>query len=189
MSENETQEQSTQVQPEETKASTDTQKDVSLAAGLEKAVGGSDAAGPEAARTKETTITKRIRKKGDLFTGRRKNSTARVKVVDGSGKFLVNKKPIDEYFGREFLRHVAMRPLVVLEKTQNYDVYVNVTGGGNTGQAGAISLGLARCLDVIEPQSHKTLRKEGLLTRDPRMVERKKYGLHKARRASQFSKR
>lgn len=131
----------------------------------------------------------RERKKDDFYTGRRKTSIAQVKVVKGSGKVIINKKPIEEFFGREFFRTTALRPLGVIENKDQYDIIARVRGGGNTGQAGAISLGLARALEANEPAIHKQLRDNGLLTRDSRMVERKKYGLHKARRATQFSKR
>lgn len=134
-------------------------------------------------------IAVRDRKKDDFFTGRRKTSVAQVKIIKGSGKVLINKKPIEEFFGREAFRFIALRPVSLLEKPETYDVIARVSGGGNSGQAGAISLGLARALQTNEPQLHQTLREKGLLTRDSRMVERKKYGLHKARRATQFSKR
>ncbi|RME93177.1 MAG: 30S ribosomal protein S9 [Candidatus Hydrogenedentota bacterium] len=132
---------------------------------------------------------KRNRKPEDLFTGRRKTSVARVKVVKGSGKFIVNKRSLEEYFPRKAWQVIAKSPLVVTGKEAEFDVTVNVYGGGPTGQAGAIRLGVARALEAHDPNLHSTLRKNGMLTRDPRMVERKKYGLHKARRAPQFSKR
>lgn len=133
--------------------------------------------------------TKRERKLGDLFTGRRKNSIARVKLIKGSGKIIINKKPIDDYFGRKYYHNIVKEPLQILEIQNEYDVFVNVKGGGITGQAEAIQLGIARCLDTVSEKYHTPLRKAGLLTRDPRTVERKKFGLHKARRATQFSKR
>lgn len=133
--------------------------------------------------------TKRERKIGDLFTGRRKNSIARVKLSNGTGKVTINKKPMEEFFGRKYYHTVVKEPLKVLNLENEYDISVNVKGGGVTGQAEAIQLGVARCLDSISENYHTPLRKAGLLTRDPRMVERKKFGLHKARRATQFSKR
>lgn len=137
----------------------------------------------------ESKQPKRVRKLGDLFTGRRKTSIARVKLVKGSGKITVNSKPIEVYFPRADLRMLVTKPLLVTENVSNYDVSVNVSGGGISGQAGAVSLGIARALDAIDNSVHPALRSAHLLTRDSRAVERKKYGLHKARRASQFSKR
>lgn len=132
---------------------------------------------------------KRTRKLGDFFTGRRKTAIARVKLSNGSGKIIINKKPLEQFFGRKYLHHVVKKPFIVTETTGNYDVLVNVKGGGTSAQAEAISLGIARCLDTVDDSFHKKLRENRLLTRDPRMVERKKFGLHKARRATQFSKR
>ncbi len=132
---------------------------------------------------------KRERKLGDLFTGRRKRAIARVKLVNGSGKYMVNKKEVDVYFGRKTLAHMTKQPLVTTGNEGNYDVHANVRGGGPSSQAEAIRLAVARCLQVVDEKSHKKLREAGFLTRDSRMVERKKYGLHKARRAPQFSKR
>ncbi len=140
----------------------------------------------------ETIIQqKRERKPGDLFTGRRKTSVARVKLIKGSGKITVNKKPVSEYFGRSDHQDLVTEPFRILsiQWENEYDVIASVRGGGITGQAEAVRLGLSRCLDVVAENYHVPLRKAGLLTRDPRMVERKKFGLHKARRASQFSKR
>lgn len=139
----------------------------------------------------ETTTgeQRRVRKLGDFFTGRRKTAIARVKITRGSGKITVNKKELENYFGRQDHHNIVKKPLIITENTEAYDILVNVSGGGESAQAGAISLGIARAIDAIQPEKHKTLRQEGLLTRDPRMVERKKYGLHKARRATQFSKR
>jgi len=132
---------------------------------------------------------KRVRKLGDLFTGRRKRSIARVKLVKGTGKITINKVDMEKFFPRKMWQQKVLQPLVLLNKNNEYDVSVNVKGGGNTGQAEAVRLGIARCLDVVEPNSHKSLRQAGFLTRDPRKVERKKYGLRKARRGVQFSKR
>ena len=122
-------------------------------------------------------------------TGRRKSSTARVFMRSGSGKIIVNGRPVDEFFGRETSRMIVRQPLVVSDMSDKFDFTVTVEGGGITGQAGAIRLGIARALveynDMLKPE----LRKAGLMTRDAREVERKKVGLHKARRATQFSKR
>ena len=122
-------------------------------------------------------------------TGRRKSSVARVYLVPGTGKITVNKRDIDEYFGLETLKGIVRQPLTVTETADKFDVLVNVKGGGYTGQAGAIRHGIARALLEADPEFRPALKKAGYLTRDPRMKERKKYGLKKARRAPQFSKR
>ena len=122
-------------------------------------------------------------------TGRRKKSIARVYLVSGKGEITINKRPIDEYFGLETLKMIAKQPLVATQTEGKYDVLVNVKGGGSTGQAGAIRHGLARALCQADADFRPILKKEGFLTRDPRMKERKKYGLKKARKAPQFSKR
>ncbi len=122
-------------------------------------------------------------------TGRRKTSTARVRIKAGTGKFEINGKPSNEFFVTPDSRRQAELPLTVTETRNSYDIWVNVEGGGTTGQAGAVSLGVARALLQENPNFDKLLREHGLLTRDAREVERKKYGLHKARRATQFSKR
>ena len=122
-------------------------------------------------------------------TGRRKSSVARVYLKPGTGKITVNKKDLDEYFGQDVLKVIIKQPLVATETTDKLDVFVNVHGGGFTGQAGAIKHGIARALLSVDPEFRVTLKKAGYLTRDPRMKERKKYGLKKARRAPQFSKR
>jgi small subunit ribosomal protein S9 len=122
-------------------------------------------------------------------TGRRKTSVARVRIKSGNGNFLVNGKPVEEFFTTSDTKRAATSPLVATESANSYDVWVSVSGGGITGQAGAVSLGLARALKLDHPDYEAVLRDRGLLTRDPRMIERKKYGLRKARRATQFSKR
>ena len=122
-------------------------------------------------------------------TGRRKSSVARVRIIDGSGKITINKRDVDEYFGLETLKQIVRQPLELTESLNKYDIFVNVNGGGTTGQAGAIRHGIARALVKLSEENKQVLKTAGLLTRDPRMKERKKYGLHKARRAVQFSKR
>ncbi|MFZ4554106.1 MAG: 30S ribosomal protein S9 [Betaproteobacteria bacterium] len=122
-------------------------------------------------------------------TGRRKSSVARVFIQSGSGKFVINGKTIDEYFARETGRMIARQPLEVTEHVNQFDVTVNVDGGGETGQAGAVRHGLARALVDYNADLKGELRRHGLMTRDAREVERKKVGLHKARRRKQFSKR
>ncbi len=122
-------------------------------------------------------------------TGRRKKSIARVFLVPGKGEIKINKRSIDEYFGLETLKVIVRQPLVTTETSDKYDIVVNVHGGGYTGQAGAIRHGIARALLQVDGDFRPALKKEGFLTRDPRMKERKKYGLKAARRAPQFSKR
>ncbi len=123
-------------------------------------------------------------------TGRRKSAIARVRLIPGgTGAITINGRSIDEYCDLDTLKLIIRQPLVLTETESKYDVFVNVTGGGFTGQAGAIRHGVARALVVAEPELRPALKKAGFLTRDPRMKERKKYGLKKARRAPQFSKR
>ena len=122
-------------------------------------------------------------------TGRRKSSVARVYLVTGTGKITINKRDMDEYFGLETLKVVVRQPLTATETADKFDVLVNVRGGGYTGQAGAIRHGIARALLNVDADYRPVLKKAGFLTRDPRMKERKKYGLKAARRAPQFSKR
>ena len=121
--------------------------------------------------------------------GRRKHSVARVRVYPGSGNITINGRSIDEYFGLETLKLIVRQPLNLTETTDKFDIVCTVTGGGVTGQAGAIRHGLSRALLVYDPELRPVLKKAGFLTRDPRMKERKKYGLKAARRAPQFSKR
>ena len=123
-------------------------------------------------------------------TGRRTSAVARVRLIPGgNGAITINKRSIDEYCDLDTLKLIIKQPLVLTETETKYDVFVNVQGGGFTGQAGAIRHGISRALIVAEPELRSALKKEGFLTRDPRMKERKKYGLKKARRAPQFSKR
>lgn len=122
-------------------------------------------------------------------TGRRKKSIARVYLVPGNGNVIINKRNMDEYFGLETLKVIVRQPLVLTDNADKYDVLVNVRGGGYTGQAGAIRHGLSRALLQVDADYRPALKTAGFLTRDPRMKERKKYGLKAARRAPQFSKR
>ena len=124
-----------------------------------------------------------------LGTGRRKKSIARVRVMAGNGAITINGRDIEEYFGYETLKMLVKSPLVLTDKQSAYDVFVNVKGGGYTGQAGAIRHGISRALINAEPELRGALKAAGYLTRDPRMKERKKYGLKAARRAPQFSNR
>ncbi len=122
-------------------------------------------------------------------TGRRKSSTARVFLTKGKGKIVINDRPLDEFFGRETARMIVRQPLDKLELTENFDIKATVTGGGISGQAGAIRLGVTRALIEYDEELRRPLRKAGYVTRDAREVERKKVGLHKARKATQYSKR
>ena len=121
--------------------------------------------------------------------GRRKKAIARVRLVPGEGNIIINKRSLDEYFGYETLKTVVRQPLVLTDTLTRFDVIVNVKGGGYTGQAGAIRHGIARALVKADEELKPAVKKAGYLTRDPRMKERKKYGLKAARRAPQFSKR
>ena len=135
----------------------------------------------------KTTAKKKLQYWG---TGRRKKAIARVRLIPaGDGAITVNGKTLDEYFGLDTMKFIVRQPLELLEVSAKYDVLINVTGGGFTGQAGAIRQGIARALLIAEDGSRAALKKAGFLTRDSRMKERKKYGLKKARRAPQFSKR
>lgn len=122
-------------------------------------------------------------------TGRRKSSVARVYLTPGKGNIIINKRSIDEYFGLETLKVIVRQPLAATETADKFDILVNVRGGGTTGQAGAIRHGIPRALLKVDADFRPVLKKAGFLTRDPRMKERKKYGLKAARRAPQFSKR
>ena len=122
-------------------------------------------------------------------TGRRKTSIARVYLMPGKGDIVINKRTMDDYFGQETLKLIVRQPLVATETLDKFDVLVNVKGGGYTGQAGAIRHGISRALLQVDADYRPVLKKAGFLTRDPRMKERKKYGLKSARRAPQFSKR
>jgi small subunit ribosomal protein S9 len=124
-----------------------------------------------------------------IGTGRRKKSVARVRLLPGQGNITVNKRDVEDYFGLETLKMIVRSPLVLTDTLNKFDVSVNVFGGGTTGQAGAIRHGISRALLTVNPEYRAILKKAGFLTRDPRMKERKKYGLHAARRAPQFSKR
>ena len=136
-------------------------------------------------------MAKAAKKKVQFWgTGRRKKAVARVRLIPGgNGTYIINGRSIDEYCALETVKLVIRQPLTLTEKESAYDVFVNVCGGGFTGQAGAIRHGIARALVIAEPEVKSIVKKAGYLTRDPRMKERKKYGLKKARRAPQFSKR
>jgi len=122
-------------------------------------------------------------------TGRRKTSVARVFLKQGKGKITINRRSLQEYFGRETARMIVMQPFDVTQTAGNFDIDVNVTGGGNSGQAGAIRHGITRALMLLNADFRPPLKKAGFVTRDPRAVERKKYGRHKARKRPQYSKR
>ena len=122
-------------------------------------------------------------------TGRRKKSVARVYLMPGKGDIVINKRPLDDYVGLESLKKIINQPFIATKTEGKFNVLVNVFGGGTSGQAGAIRHGISRALLEVDPEYRSVLKKEGFLTRDPRMKERKKYGLKSARRAPQFSKR
>ncbi len=124
-----------------------------------------------------------------LITGRRKEAVARVRLVPGTGEFVVNGRAIDDYFPTRVHRMVARAPLTLLERERDYDIVATVSGGGVSGQAGAVRLGVARSLIELDPELRGQLKAEGFLTRDSREKERRKYGLKKARKAPQYSKR
>ncbi|MDH3513716.1 MAG: 30S ribosomal protein S9 [Gammaproteobacteria bacterium] len=124
-----------------------------------------------------------------LGTGRRKTSTARVTLKPGKGEIVINSKSLDDYFGRETARMIVRQPFVAVDMENKFDVRVNVAGGGPSGQAGAIRHGITRALMAYDESLRPALRKAGYVTRDSRAVERKKYGLHKARKRPQYSKR
>lgn len=134
----------------------------------------------------KTTAKKKVQFWG---TGRRKKAIARVRLIPGEGQISINKKTLDEYFCLDTLKFIVRQPLSLTETSAKYDIIINVVGGGYTGQAGAIRHGISRALLQAEPELRGALKKAGFLTRDSRMKERKKYGLKKARRAPQFSKR
>jgi small subunit ribosomal protein S9 len=140
----------------------------------------------KAAEPRKAKLDKQGRAYG---TGRRKDAVARVWVKPGNGKITVNTKPITDYFARPVLRMIVNQPFAALDRNGKFDVVCTVAGGGLSGQAGAVRHGISRALDNFSPEFHTTLRQMGFLTRDPRAVERKKYGKRKARRSFQFSKR
>lgn len=129
------------------------------------------------------------KEKAKQATGRRKDAVARIFVKEGKGHITVNKKPFEQYFGREVLRMIVRQPLVALDVLERFDIVINVKGGGTSGQAGAVRHALTRALIEVDPSFRPVLKKAGYVTRDPRCVERKKFGRHKARRRPQFSKR
>lgn len=133
--------------------------------------------------------TKKVAEQVDIYVGRRKNSVARVRLVKGTGKIEVNEKKFEEYFPRETHRLIIMQPFELTKTEKKFDMFANVFGGGLSGQAGAIRLGVSRALQTIETKLREPLKKAGMLTRDAREVERKKYGKSGARKRYQFSKR
>ena len=145
---------------------------------------------PMAAASTAPVYVQKLDKLGRAYaTGKRKNAIARVWIKPGSGKVTVNERAIDVYFARPVLRMILQQPLVVAARVGQYDLMVHCAGGGLSGQAGAVRHGLSKALTNFEPQLRPALKKEGFLTRDSRVVERKKYGKKKARRSFQFSKR
>jgi small subunit ribosomal protein S9 len=135
------------------------------------------------------TDTAVVGRRREIYTGRRKRSVARVRLVPGTGQFTLNGRPLDDYFPTEILQMTVREPFEVTETLGQYDVIARIHGGGVSGQAGALRHGIARALEAQDPEWRPPLKKAGLLTRDDRQVERKKYGLKKARKAPQYSKR
>lgn len=147
------------------------------------------ATAPKAAKTKEKSAKPAIKTDAKYGTGRRKGAVARVWLMPGSGKITVNGKEFERYFARPVLRMMIHQPFAAIDRLGNFDVIATVQGGGLSGQAGAVRMGLSRALDQVDEAFHTPLRRGGFLTRDSRVVERKKYGHKKARRSFQFSKR
>jgi small subunit ribosomal protein S9 len=166
-------------------AKTESAKPESKAAAAKPVVAKAPAAKSETVKAPKPASTE-LRTYG---TGRRKDAVARVWLTRGSGKIVVNGKALDQYFARPVLRMIINQPFATLNRIGNFDVHCTVLGGGHTGQAGAIRLGISRALNEYDTEFHKVLRTGGFLTRDARVVERKKYGKRKARRSFQFSKR
>jgi small subunit ribosomal protein S9 len=142
-----------------------------------------------AAEPEATPVTPRVTGETAQTVGRRKEAVVRVRLVSGTGKFLLNGKSLEEYFPNKVHQQLIREPLVILEKAEAFDIRANLHGGGITGQAGALRLAIARALIEIDIDDRPALKKAGFLTRDPRVKERKKYGLKKARKAPQYSKR
>jgi small subunit ribosomal protein S9 len=145
---------------------------------------------PQTAAPEAPHYEKKIDAQGRAYaTGKRKDAVARVWIKPGPGQITVNEKPVEQYFARPVLRMILQQPLHVADRAGQFDIVVTVEGGGLSGQAGAVRHGLAKALTNFEPELRPALKREGFLTRDPRVVERKKYGKKKARRSFQFSKR
>jgi small subunit ribosomal protein S9 len=143
-----------------------------------------------ASYTSETTTVRRRSASGSAnATGRRKEAVARVRLVPGTGQFKVNGRTLESYFPNKVHQQLVKSPLAALDGVEQFDIVARITGGGISGQAGALRLGIARALILIDPENRPTLKKAGYLTRDARVIERKKYGLKKARKAPQYSKR
>jgi small subunit ribosomal protein S9 len=152
--------------------------------------GAVDAAETPTSYTSETTTVRRRSASGSgNATGRRKEAVARVRLVPGTGQFKINGRSIENYFPNKVHQQLVKSPLAILDGVDQFDVVARITGGGISGQAGALRLGIARALILIDPENRPTLKKAGYLTRDARVIERKKYGLKKARKAPQYSKR
>ena len=174
---------------ENTAESLDTDVDAATAATEEFNYTIGDAIAPEAEATEETVEVAPLHEGPIQTVGRRKRAIARVTVVEGEGKITVNGREFEDYFPNKLHQQDILTPLTLLEREGQFDIKANISGGGPTGQSGALRLAIARALNIYNPAERPTLKKAGLLTRDARAVERKKAGLHKARRAPQYSKR
>jgi small subunit ribosomal protein S9 len=158
----------------------------------EPAPGATATTAPTATTTTATaTVATRPRRAGGLIqtVGRRKEAIVRVRLLPGTGAFKLNGKSLEQYFPNKLHQQLIREPLVTVEKTERFDIFANLQGGGTSGQAGALRLAIARALIEADPEDRPPLKKAGFLTRDPRVIERKKYGLKKARKAPQYSKR
>ena len=142
----------------------------------------------ESSTSNKAAVSRKNTKSHQLFSGRRKTAVATAKLIPGDGKITINKKNYDVYFTTTVLQHTVRRPLMLLKQEKKYDIMAKAKGGGKTGQAEALLLAISKALSHNSKTNRQLLRSQGFLTRDSRMVERKKYGLHKARRAVQFSK-
>jgi len=166
--------------------STDT--DLGAAVGVD-GVTADEAEAPTSYTSETTTVRRRSASGSGNATGRRKEAIARVRLVPGTGQFKVNGRTLESYFPNKVHQQLVKSPLAALDGVEQFDVVARITGGGISGQAGALRLGVARALILIDPENRPTLKKAGYLTRDARVIERKKYGLKKARKAPQYSKR
>jgi small subunit ribosomal protein S9 len=148
-----------------------------------------DAEAPSSYTSETTTVRRRSASGSGNATGRRKEAIARIRIVPGTGQWKVNGRPLENYFPNKVHQQLVKSPLALFDGVEQFDIVARITGGGVSGQAGALRLGIARALLVVDAENRPTLKKAGFLTRDARVTERKKYGLKKARKAPQYSKR
>jgi small subunit ribosomal protein S9 len=153
------------------------------------AVDTAEADAPSSYTSETATVRRRSASGSGNATGRRKEAIARIRIVPGTGQWKINGRPLESYFPNKVHQQLVKSPLALLDGVEQFDIVARITGGGVSGQAGALRLGIARALLVVDPENRPTLKKAGFLTRDARVTERKKYGLKKARKAPQYSKR